>query len=388
VSADAADPDPKAPVSDAEPARVLLHMPVDVRSASLAVLAVLACAYTLQWASAVFIPLLLGLMLSYALSPIVNRLQRWHVPRALGAAVLLLSIVGGASALAYSLSDEATTLIDTFPEAAQKLRLSLRRPSQSPAGTIDSMQKAATELEHVADDSAAPSTPNPRGVTRVVIERPKIDVKDYLWTGTLGLLAFMGQIATVFLIAYFLLVAGDTFRRKMLRWAGPKLSQKRITLEALEEITAQIQRYLLVQLFTSLFVGFATWLAFAWIGLQNAAVWGVVGALTNLIPYLGAAIIGAGSALLGFLQFGTIGMAVAIGGASFAIHSAVGSLLTPWLTSRANRMNPVAVFVGVLAWGWLWGLPGLVLAVPILVAVKAVCDRVDDLKPVGELLGA
>ena len=363
-------------------------MPVDVRSASLAILAVIACAYALQWASAVFIPLLLGMMLSYALSPIVNRLQAWRVPRALGAAVLLLSIVGGAGALAYSLSDDATALIDTFPEAAQKLRLSLRRPQQSPAGTIESMQKAANELEHVADDGAATPAGNSRGATRVVIERPKFNVKDYLWTGTLGLLAFLGQIAMVFLIAYFLLVAGDTFRRKMVKWAGPRLSRKRITLEALDEITGQIQRYLLVQLFTSLFVGLATWLAFAWIGLQNAAVWGVVAGVTNLIPYLGAVVIGSASALLGFLQFGTIGMAVAIGGVSFAIHSVVGNLLTPWLTSRANRMNPVAVFVGVLAWGWLWGLPGLVLAVPILVAVKAVCDRVDDLKPVGELLGA
>ena len=131
-----------------------------------------------------------------------------------------------------------------------------------------------------------------------------------------------------------------------------------------------------------------TWLAFAWIGLQNAAIWGVVAAVTNLIPYLGALIIGAGSALVGFMQFGTLYMGLLIGGASFAIHTVVGYLLTPWLTSRTNRMNPVAVFVGLLAWGWLWGLPGLLLGVPILVAVKAICDRIDDLKPVSELLGS
>ena len=165
------------------------------------------------------------------------------------------------------------------------------------------------------------------------------------------------------------------------------MSQKRITLEALDEITGQIQRYLLVQLFTSAIVGVATWLVFAWIGLEHAAVWGVVAAVTNLIPYLGAVIIGAGSALLGFMQFGRLDMALFIGAASFAIHGLVGNLLTPWLTSRAGRMNPVTVFVGVLAWGWLWGLPGLLLGVPILMAVKAVCDRVDDLKPIGELLG-
>jgi predicted PurR-regulated permease PerM len=99
-------------------------------------------------------------------------------------------------------------------------------------------------------------------------------------------------------------------------------------------------------------------------------------------------IIGAGSALLGFMQFGALDMALLVGGSSFAIHSVVGYVLTPWLTSRAGRMNPVAVFVGVLAWGWLWGVWGLLLGVPILMVVKAVCDRVEDLKPVGELLGS
>ena len=110
--------------------------------------------------------------------------------------------------------------------------------------------------------------------------------------------------------------------------------------------------------------------------------------IRDRIPYIGAVIVGAGSALVGFMQFGTIQMALLVGGSSFAIHSIVGYLLLPWLTSRTSRMNAVTVFVGVLAWGWLWGLWGLLLGVPILMAVKAVCDRVEDLKPVGELLGS
>ena len=322
-------PDPPAPTteSSAEPPRVLLHMPVDVRSTSLAVLAVLASVYTLRWASPVFIPVLFGLMLSYALSPIVNRLQRWRIPRALGAAVLLLGIIGGSGSLLYSLSDDASALIESLPDAAQRLRLALRTPREAPAGTIDNVQKAAAELERAAEEGAAPAVPSARGVTRVVIERPKFNVKDYLWTGTLGLAAFMGQTAVVLLITYFLLVSGDAFRRKMVKLAGPSLSQKRITLEALDEINAQIQRYLLVQLFTSAIVGVATWLAFAWIGLQHAAVWGVAAAVTNLIPYLGAVVLGAGSALLAFMQFGTLEMALLIGGASFVVHSIVGQLL-------------------------------------------------------------
>ena len=383
-------PDPAAPTGSGsdEPPRVLLHMPVDVRSTSLVVLAALASVYTLRWASSVFIPVLFGLMLSYALSPIVNRLQRWRIPRALGAAVLLLGIIGGSGSLLYSLSDDATALIESLPEAAQRLRLALRSPREAPTGSIDNVQKAAAELERAAEEGSAAAAPSARGVTRVTIERPKFNIKDYLWTGTLGLAALAGQTAVVLLITYFLLVSGDSFRRKMVKLAGPRLSQKRITLEALDEITAQIQRYLLVQLFTSAIVGVATWLAFAWIGLQHAAVWGVAAAVTNLIPYLGAVVIGAGSALFAFMQFGTLEMAFLIGGASFLVHSIAGQLLTPWLTSRAGRMSPVTVFVGVLAWGWLWGVWGLLLGVPILMAVKAVCDRVEDLKPVGEFLGS
>lgn len=370
-----------------EPQHVVLHAPVDIRSVSLAVLAVLASFFALRWAASVFIPLVFGLMLSYALSPIVNRFHRWRIPRAVGAGVLLIGIVGGMGSLLYSLSDDTTSLIESLPEAAQRLRLSLQGPRQEPPGTIDNVQKAATELERAAEEGAAPAAPNPRGVTRVVIERPRFNIKDYLWTGTLGLIAFAGQVAMVFLIAFFLLATGDSFRRKMVKLAGPTLSQKRITIEALDEITGQIQRYLLVQLFTSAIVGIATWLVFLWIGVHQAAVWGVAAGVTNLIPYFGAVIIGAGSALVGFMQFGTLELALLIGGASFAIHAVVGNLLTPWLTSRAGRMSPVAVFVGVLAWGWLWGVSGLILGVPILMAVKAVCDRIEDLKPVGELLG-
>ncbi len=156
----------------------------------------------------------------------------------------------------------------------------------------------------------------------------------------------------------------------------------------LHEITGQIQRYLQVQLLTSALVGVLTWLALLAIGLENAAVWGIAAAVLNLIPYIGALVTAAASALVGFMQFGSIHMALTVGGASLVIHTIVGNLLTPWLTSRASRMSPVAVFIGLLAWGWLWGVWGLLLGIPILMIVKSVCDRVDDLKPIGEFLGS
>ena len=367
---------------------VLLNAPVDVRSASLVVIAVLAGLYVLHWASAVFVPLLLGLTFSYALTPLVNRLVRLHIPRALAAAVLLVGIVGGVGTLTWSLSDDAASMIETLPEVAQKLRRGIAgQRNQGPAGTIDKVQRAATELERAAEEGTSAAPAPGRSVTKVQIEQPKFNIKDYLWTGTLGLMTAIGQTTVVLFVTFFLLASGDTFRRKMVRIAGPTFGQKRLTLQALDEIDLQIQRYLMVQVFTSALVGTATWLAFLGLGVEHAAVWGVVTFVLNFIPYFGSIVVTGASALLGFVQFGTFEMALLIGGVALFINSLEGYILTPWLTGRASRMNPVAVFVGVLAWGWLWGLWGLFLGVPILMAIKAVCDRVDDLKAVGELLG-
>ena len=206
-------------------------------------------------------------------------------------------------------------------------------------------------------------------------------------TGTVGLFTAAAQTVVVVFITFFLLASGDTFRRKMVKIAGPGFGQKRLTLQAMDEIDLQIQRYLLVQVFTSALVGVVTWLAFLWIGVEHAAVWGVVSFVLNFIPYFGSIVVTGASALLGFVQFGSFEMALLVGGTALLINSIEGYLLTPMLTGRASRMNPVAVFVGVLAWGWLWGVWGLFLGVPILLVIKAVCDRVDDLKAVGELLG-
>ena len=123
------------------------------------------------------------------------------------------------------------------------------------------------------------------------------------------------------------------------------------------------------------------------LGLENAAVWGIAAGVLNLVPYIGSVVTAVTSGGVAFLQFGSSNMALLVAGASLFIHTVVGNLITPWLTSRASRMNPVAVFVGLLAWGWLWGGWGLLLGLPILMIVKSVCDRVDDLKPVGEFLG-
>jgi predicted PurR-regulated permease PerM len=305
----------------------------------------------------------------------------------------------------------------------------MQKPGPNSGSTIAKMQQAATEIEKATEESTtsasgaasgasaasdATSTPRyaaarpsriasaaprveamspalpatPRGVTHVVVEKTHLNVMDYLWTGTLGLFTFLGQTTLVVFIAFFLLASGDAFRRKMVKLAGPRLSQKKITVQALDEIHAQIQQYLLVQLATSIVVGVLTGLAFFVLGLDNSLVWAILAAMTNLIPYLGAVVIGLASAVVGVVQFESLNHGLVIGASSFAIHTLVGNLLTPWWMGRAGRMSAFAVFVSVLVFGWLWGVWGLLLGVPILMVVKSICDRIDDLKPVGEMLGA
>jgi predicted PurR-regulated permease PerM len=362
------------------------RIPTEAHNVPLILLTVFAFIFILDWAETVFIPLVLGVIVSYALSPLVDRMQKWHIPRYIGAALLLLAIVGGIGALANSLRDEAASMIETLPEAAQKFRQTLGKEWVGSKGTIEKMQKAAEQIEHAASETtAAPAAP--RGVTRVQIEKPRLDIRDYLWNGTIGVLSFISLAVVVLFLAYFLMVTGDTFRRKLVKLSGPTLSRKKITVQMLNEIGVQIQRYLLVQVFASVLVGIATWLAFLGIGLEHAAVWGVAAAVLNLIPYLGPILITGGAALLAFLQFGTLGMTLTVGTISLAINSLEGYLLMPWLAGRASRMNAVVVFAGLLFWGWLWGAWGLLLGMPVMMAIKSVCDHVDEFKPVGEFMG-
>lgn len=381
---------PRAKVDPKAPPNVLLHMPVvDVRSVALVVLTVIAALAVLRWASGFFIPLMLGLVFTYALSPVVDALARAHVPRAISAAVLILAILGAAGGAMYSLADDANELIESLPAAARKLRDAVRKEVRgSQQSTLETVQKAAAELARAAEEAGGSSTPGPaRGVARVVVEKPRFNIRDHLWTGTVGLVSLIAQTVLVTFLTYFLLLSGDTFRRKVVKIAGPGFAEKKLAIQALDEINAQMQRYLLVQLLASLGVGLATGIAFGMMGLQHAAVWGVAAGVLNLVPYVGSFLVTAAAALVAFLQFGQINMALAVGGISLLINTVEGYLLVPLATSRASRMNPVAVFIGVLAWGWLWGVWGLLLGIPVLMAVKAVCDRVDHLKPVGELLG-
>jgi len=371
--------------ADAEGAgeRVALRTPIDVRSTAVIVIASLLGLYALRWAAPVVIPVLMGLLFSYALTPLVDRMVRLRIPRALAAAVVMAALVGGVAWGAWSLTDQANNLIESLPNAAQKLRDTLHPRLRDPSpSTIEQVQKAAATIAQATDNTKlAP------GIAKVQIVKPQFNIQDYVLTGTMRAAEAGAQALVVAFITYFLLCAGDTFRRKLARIAGPNFAKRKITVQALDEITEQIQRYLLVQLLTSVVVGVATALAFWALGFNNAAVWGVLAGVLNLVPYVGTVVICGASAVVALMQFGTLQMALAVGSVSIVLHVISGYIITPWLTSRTSRLNAVVVFIGVLAWGWLWGVWGLLLGTPILMALKAICDRVEDLRAIGELLG-
>jgi len=296
-----------------------------------------------------------------------------------------LLLVAGSGSLLYALRGEATAIVNQLPEAARRLRRMVE--TDPPAGTnaIQQVQKAANELQKAADSAAPPRAP--AGVQRVQVEAPPFSIADYVVWGSISVATAAGQLVLILFLVYFLLASGDLYRRKMVKIAGPSLTEKKITLQILSDIDRQIEMFLVVQVLTSAVVALATWIAFRALGLQQAAVWGILAGVLNSIPYFGPVIVTGGTALVAFLQFGNVHMAVIVSGVSLVITSLEGFLLTPWLTSRTSRMIAVAIFLGLLFWGWVWNVWGMLLAVPMLVVLKAVCDHVEDFQAVGELLG-
>ena len=250
--------------------------PIDVRSAALTVLAVLATILVLQYAQAMIIPVVLGILISYALEPIVARLTKWRLPRPISAAVVLIAVTAAAGLLIYGLRSQASAIVEQLPVAARRLREIVENEKPTTAVAIQQVQKAATELEKAASAAAPPPA---SGVPRVQVEAAPFSVTDYLMWGSIGVAAAVGQLVLILFLAYFLLASGDLYRRKLVKIVGPSLSKKKVTVQILSEIDRQIEMFLLVQVFTSTVVAIATWLAFRALGVNkaSAATWSRLG---------------------------------------------------------------------------------------------------------------
>jgi predicted PurR-regulated permease PerM len=354
---------------------------------SIVILAALASIFFLSWAQNFLIPLLLGVVISYALTPLVTWLEALRIPRVVGVAIVMAGVISAVVLGAYSLRGQAQTILDQVPEAANKFAASLARVQVSQIGNLQTLQDAATKLE-AATTQPADSSPAPRQTaTHVIVDTPKFKLGDFLWVSSMGALGAMSQAATVIFLVFFLLLGGDTFKRKLVRITGPSLSNRKITVHMLDDINGSIQKYMVMLLTTNLLVGLFSWIAFRWIGLENAGAWAAFAGLLHVVPYLGPCITAVAAGLAAFMQFDSFATALVVAGASLAIATVVGTFITTWMTGRIAEMNPAAVFISLLFWGWLWGVWGMLLSIPLIVIVKVVSQHVEQFHPLAELLG-
>lgn len=349
-------------------------------AATLQLISVLLVVTALWGGQVLLIPIVFSVFMSYVLEPVVARLVKWHVPRSAGVAIVMIGLISGVGLGAYALRGEAVAFVDRIPSAAHTVSQAISGEFRG-APTVSRMQQAARELESA---TKGPKTPND-GVTPVRVEEPTFKWTTWLWSGSRSAAEFVAQMVAVVCLTYFLLAAGDLYRRKLVRMV-PTLSEKRLTLQILMEIERQIELFLLARAAISAVVGAAIWIAFRSVGLDNAGVWAVLAAVLFSVPVFGPLLIIVASTIAAFVQFGTAGMTALVAGLGVTIGMLEGNVLTPWLTSRMGEMNAVAVFISLLFWGWLWGIWGLLLAVPITAAIKAVCERVPNLAAVAELL--
>jgi predicted PurR-regulated permease PerM len=348
-------------------------------------LSVVAAVALLRYAQAILLPFILSLLIFYALDPIVSWISRSGIPRVVSGLVLMAVLFGAAGAAIYLLRGQASDMIHHLPEALSKAKATIESNRGGGQGAIAKVQKAAGELEKTASEAAGSKAT--AGVTRVQVEEPVFRVSDYLWSGSMGVVWLIGQAITVLFLVFFLLASGDLYKRKLVEVVGPRLSRQKLTVQILNEIDQQIGRFLLVQVLTSTLVGAAMGVSLWLLGLNQAAMWGVSAGILNSIPYFGTIIVTVALALVAFLQFGTLEMVALVAGIALFVTSIDGFLLTPLLTGRFSTMNNLAVFLSLLFWGWLWGALGMLLAVPIMMVVKSICDHIETLQPIGHLLG-
>jgi predicted PurR-regulated permease PerM len=249
--------------------------------------------------------------------------------------------------------------------------------------SFDSVRRAAEALQRATAHTELAGAAG----TQVVVAAPTMSVKDWAVTYGLDLLAFMGQAVMVMLLTFFLLLAGDKFKRKVVKVAGRTLTEKKITVQMFDEINRTVQRYLVMLLVTNCMLGAATWLAFRIIGLENAGTWALGAAILHLVPYLGPLAIALATGIAAFTQFGTFSMALLVAGTSLVIAAFIGTVLTTWMTGRLARMNTVAVFLSLLLFGSIWGVWGALLSMPIAVIFKVIADHIEGFEAISEFLG-
>jgi predicted PurR-regulated permease PerM len=361
------------PQPDVEDLTAFLQGPLDVRSLSLSILMILAIGGMLYIARAVIMPIVLALLLSFLLSPLVRGLARLRLPEPVGAAVVLLAIVGMLALGSYGLWEPATRWFQRLPQSISQLEVKMRSVKQS----VEDFSQATQKVEKMTKMEGGAASPT----LKVEVQRPSLT--GTVLNQTLGLAATAGAVT---ILLYFLLASGDLFLLKLVRIL-PRLADKKIAVTIVHEVQHDISYYLLTITLINAGLGTAVGLAMFGLGMPNPLLWGVMAAVFNFIPYLGAVASMIILTIVAVLTFDDLGRALLVPSVFILLTAMEGSFITPTIVGHRLTLNPVAIFIWLTIWGWLWGVPGMLLAVPLLAALKIVCDHVRPLNPIGEFLG-
>lgn len=325
----------------------------------------------LKIGSTFVLPIVVSVLFTFLLGPPMRWLKRHRIPESLGSAILVFGTVLVICSSLYFLAEPASDWIERAPktlEQAERKMKRIFRPLASIQATASKVEEATTPVAGTND------------AQKVQLAKPGLLSR---LSGTT--INVLGASLTIIFLTYFLLATGPRFRQKLAELL-PARAERAHVIEALTEIEVQMSRYLVLTTVINVVVGVLTWGALALIGMPNAALWGALAGVLNYIPYVGALvtlILIGGAGLVSFDQPNT---ALLAAGAFFVINMIESNLATPMILGRRLPLNAVALFVGLLFWGWIWGIPGAVLAVPLTVMIKVICDRIDALQPVALFL--
>jgi predicted PurR-regulated permease PerM len=347
----------------------LLRGPFDIKSVALTGLFVLAVFYTMYFMRAMLLPLVLALLLSYLLAPVVRLLGGLRVNAPLGAAIVLLSLVG---LLIYGVSRLAEPVAGWLEKAPYSLRqlqqkiVPLKRPMEKVAQASGEIEKLTTSTEPQAQP--------------VVVKRNALAEAFLTQTPE-----FVASGVVMFILLYFLLAYDGVFLAKLIK-VSPRLTDKKRSVSIVREIEAQISRYLITITAINVGLGIAVGLTVYFLGLRNPIMWGVLVALLNFVPYLGA-LTGIICMTLGAaLSFDSLGYAMVFPASYLVLATLEGNFITPMVLGRSLTLNPVVILIALIFWGWMWGISGMILAVPILATFKIFCDHLEPMAPLGEFM--
>jgi predicted PurR-regulated permease PerM len=352
-------------------------VPRDAGSTGVLILAVLAVIYTLYLGKEILLPIALAVVMKLLLQPGMDFLhERLRLPEALAALLLVIAVFGAIGVVGASVSVPASSWAARAPESLpllkEKLAL-LRQP-------LDYLQSGLKELENIASVNNQPETEPSQTVTI----KQGGGIAGYLATGAATTLA---RFFTTIVMLFFLLAAGDRLLRGFVE-VLPGFREKRQAVEIASEIRENISGYLLTITIMNALVGIATGIAMKLCGLGDPILWGTVAFALNYVPILGPMAGVVIFFLAGILAFSWPWYALVPAGIYLLIHIAEGETITPLLLARRFTLNPVLVIVSLFFWHAIWGIPGALLAVPILAMGKIVADRVEPLKPIGHIIGS